>query len=108
MKNTDNFCYEGKPSHATAKFTPLAVSKDEWDTKENSGKSMKNTLCVPWYDMPKGTSQAEATSNSENIKPLALVIIELCFSEGISQLLSQYKIPLNNFLKFHSNLLKAF
>jgi len=27
--------------------------------------------------MPKGTSQAEATSNSEKIKPVALAIIEL-------------------------------
>ena len=35
--------------------------------------------------MPKGTSQAKATSNSEKIKPVALVIIELCLSEGISQ-----------------------
>ena len=29
IKNTDNFCYEGKPSHATAKSTLFAVSKDE-------------------------------------------------------------------------------
>ena len=39
--------------------------------------------------MPKGTSRAEATSNSEKIKPVALAVIELCLSEGISQLLSQ-------------------
>ena len=30
MKNADNFCYEGKPSCATAKSTPFAISKDEW------------------------------------------------------------------------------
>ena len=35
--------------------------------------------------MPKGTSQAEAMSNSEKIKPIALAVIELCLSEGISQ-----------------------
>jgi len=35
--------------------------------------------------MPKGTSWAEATSNSEKIKPLALAIIELRWSEGVSQ-----------------------
>ena len=60
--------------------------------------------------MPKGTSQAEATSNSEKIKPIALVVIKLCLSEGISQSGSQsVKIPLNKlFLNFHSNLLKAF
>ena len=38
--------------------------------------------------MPKGTSQAEATSNSEKIKPIASAIIELRLSEGISQLVS--------------------
>ena len=27
MKNTDDFRYEGKPSRATAKLTPFAVSK---------------------------------------------------------------------------------
>ena len=35
--------------------------------------------------MPKGTYQAEATSNSEKIKPIALPIIEFRLSEGISQ-----------------------
>ena len=49
MKNTNDFCYEGKPSHATAKLTPFAVSKDERDTKEDTGKSMKNALYVLWY-----------------------------------------------------------
>ena len=38
---------------------------------------------------PKGTCRAEVTSNSEKIKPVALAIIELRLSEGISQLLSQ-------------------
>ena len=38
--------------------------------------------CIVWT---KGTSWAEATSNSEKIKPLALAIIELRLSEGISQ-----------------------
>jgi len=33
----------------------------------------------------KVTSQAEATSNSEKIKSIALAIVELCESEGISQ-----------------------
>ena len=34
MKSTDNFCFKGKSSCATAKSTPFAVSKDEWHTKE--------------------------------------------------------------------------
>ena len=39
--------------------------------------------------MRKGTSRAEAMSNSEKIKPVALAVIELHLSEGISQLLTQ-------------------
>ena len=35
--------------------------------------------------MPQGTSQDEATSNSEKIKPIALAIIELCLPQGIRQ-----------------------
>ena len=49
MKNTDNFCYEGKPSRVTAKSTLFAVSKDKWDTKEDTGKSKKNALYILWY-----------------------------------------------------------
>jgi len=37
----------------------------------------------------KGTSRAEATLNSEKIKPVALAIVELRESEGIRQLVSQ-------------------
>ena len=48
-KNTDNFRYKGKPSRATTKSPLFAVSKDEWDTKEDTGKSMKNALCVLRY-----------------------------------------------------------
>ena len=46
---------------------------------------MQCTYC----GMPKGTSRAEATSNSENIKPVALAVIELRLSEGISQSVTQ-------------------
>ena len=42
-----------------------------------------------YYSMPKGTCQAEVTSNSEKKKPLALAVIELRLSEGISQSVSQ-------------------
>ena len=84
MTNTDDFHYEGKPSRANAKSTLFAVSKDEWDTKEDTVKSMKNALY-----MPKGTCQAKATSNSEKIKPIALAAIELRLSEGIRQSVSQ-------------------
>ena len=60
--------------------------------------------------MPQDTSQVEATSNSEKIKPIPLPVIELHLSEGIRQAVSQsvensaiYKI-----LKFRINLLEAF
>jgi len=36
----------------------------------------------------KGTTQAEATSNSKKIKPVALAIVELRESEGIRQAVS--------------------
>ena len=49
MQNTYDFHFEGKPSHARAKSTPFPVSKDEWDTKEDTGKSMKNALYVLQY-----------------------------------------------------------
>ena len=49
MTITDNFHYKGKPSRAIAKSTLFAVSKDEWDTKEDTGKSMKNALYVLRY-----------------------------------------------------------
>jgi len=38
--------------------------------------------------MAKDTSRVEATSNSEKIKPIALAIVELRESEGISQAVS--------------------
>ena len=48
--NTDDFRYEGKPSRAITKLTLFAVSKDEWDTKEeDTGKSIKNALYVMQY-----------------------------------------------------------
>ena len=39
--------------------------------------------------MPKGTCWAEATSNSEKMKSVALAVIELCLSEGIRKSVSQ-------------------
>jgi len=49
------------------------------------------------------------TLNSEEIKPVAITIIELRLSEGISQSVSQQKNLLNRtFLKFHNNLMQWF
>ena len=44
---------------------------------------MKNTLHILWY--AKSTSWAEATSNNEKIKPVALANIELCLSDSINK-----------------------
>ena len=49
MKNTDNFHYEGKPSRVYCKSTLFAVSKDEWNTQEDTGKFMKNALYILSY-----------------------------------------------------------
>ena len=70
MKNMDNFRYKGKPSRDTTKLTLFAVSKDDWDTKEDTDKSMKNALYCTYFGMPKGTSQAEVMLKSEKIKPV--------------------------------------
>jgi len=59
----------------TTKSTLFVESKDEWDTKEGTGKSMKNALHA--QGVTKGTSRAEAMSNSEKIKPVVLAIVEL-------------------------------
>jgi len=68
----------------TTKLTLFVVNKDEWYTKGGTqrrgrNKSMKNVLYVQWYGMEKGTSQAEATSNSKKIRPVALDIVE-CYT----------------------------
>jgi len=68
----------------TTKSTLLVVSKDEWDTMKDTGKSMKNALYVLQY----GKRHLQATSNSEKIKPIALAIVEQCKSEGIRQAVS--------------------
>ena len=71
-----------KPSRTTTKLTLLLSAK--------MNGTQRRTLLSPWRmhctycSMPKGTSQAEAMSNSEKIKLIVLAVIELCLSEGIS------------------------
>jgi len=38
-----------KPSRATTKLTPFTISKDEWNTKEDTGQSLKNALDILRY-----------------------------------------------------------
>ena len=68
MKNMDDFRYKGKPSCATTKSTLFTVSKDEWDTKEDTGKSMKNALYVLRY-AKRHFSGSEVTSKSQKSSP---------------------------------------
>ena len=56
----------------------------------------------------KGTSQDKATSNSAKIKPIALAVIELRLSEGISKRVSCQSVENRKFLKFCSNFGKGF
>ena len=64
MKNTDDFHYEEMPSCAVTKLTLFAASKDEWDTKENTGKSIKNAL----YVQLRCAQRYQVMPNSEKIK----------------------------------------
>jgi len=47
MKNMD--VMQRKPSRATTKSMLFTASKDEWNTKEDTGKSLKYTLHVLQY-----------------------------------------------------------
>ena len=73
MINTDDLHYKRKPSHDTAKLMLFTVSKDEWDTKEDTSKSMKNALYVLWYAKRhlRGQSNIE---QQKKIKPVALAV----------------------------------
>ena len=83
MKNMDDFRYEG--SHhmlpPNRHFSLLAKMNGTQRRTLVSPSRMHCTYC----GMPKGTSRAKATSDSEKIKPISLVVIKLSLSEGISQ-----------------------
>ena len=77
-----------KPSRATTKLMLFTVSKDEWNTKEDSGKCLKNTLHILWYAKRHLSDWSDV--NSGKIKPAVLAIIE-----WRHQSVSQRKIALN-------------
>ena len=56
-------------------------------TKVSFGRTMMQALEL--LQLAKGTSPDEATLNSEEIKAVAIAIIELCLSEGISKGVSE-------------------
>jgi len=61
----------------------FAVSKDGW---EDTGKSMKNGLYVWWYG--KSTTWAEATTNSEKIKPVTYACLKASINQSVRQSVS--------------------
>ena len=74
MKNTNDFLLHiyRKPSRAIGKSSVC-----------HAECIVRTAVCQ------KGTSQAEAMSNNEKIKPVALAVIDLCLSESIRLLGSQ-------------------
>jgi len=64
-----------KPSRATTTSTLFVVSKDEWDTKEGTGKPMKNVLYIL-----KVCQKALLGLKREKIKLIALAIVKLRWS----------------------------
>ena len=98
----DDFRYAKKPSGATTKLTHFAVSKDEWNTKKNSIKSIKNALYVRLYAKTKGTYIGEGTANSKKSRTDLLSQSVILFSQSVTESVIQYKISKfcsNNFLK---------
>jgi len=77
-----------KPSYATAESTLFTVRKDEWNTNEGTGKSMKNALYM-YCGMPKGTSLAKAVLNSEKNQVCSLSHCRVMLHQVDSKLVSR-------------------
>jgi len=58
----------------------FTISKDEWNTKEGTGKFLKNALDVLWY----AERHLSGWNDVERKNQEALAIIELHKSESIS------------------------
>jgi len=95
-----------KPSLATTKSTFFTVSKDEWNTKEDTGKSLKNTLHVlryalsGWGDVKQWKNQARSFSHY-------WVMLDWRY-QSVSQSVSQEKLPLIFFLNSVATFWKHF
>jgi len=77
----------GKP-HCAIANQHLALSAKRIGAQRRTKVALWCILCscCSWW---KGTPQDEATLSSEEIKPIALPIVELRLGEGISQLVSR-------------------
>ena len=67
MTNMDDFHYEEKPSPNRH----FAVSKDEWYTKEDTGKSMKNALYVLRYAKRHLLGQSDVKQSKKQARSLS-------------------------------------
>jgi len=76
LKITDDLNYEWKPSCAYFKIhISFTVRKDEWGTKESTGKSMKDTLYTAACQ--NALLRLKQCRAAKKIKPTALVIAKL-------------------------------
>jgi len=73
MNTKDTFCYERKLSCATTKST-FTVSKDQCDTKEKIGKSMKNEL----YTLKYAKRHLLGRSNVDQWRNQACIALAIC------------------------------
>ena len=73
-----------KPFRVYRKSSPYAVVKKEWEIK-GVQRQYPNASTAAAVVGEKGTSWDEATLISEEIESLALAVLELCLSEGISK-----------------------
>jgi len=73
MKITDDFCYAKEACHVYHQISAFHRQQNE-----------KRTLVSPWR-MHAVCQKAPPRLNSDKIKPVALAVIELHLSEGISQ-----------------------
>ena len=92
-KILENFCYARSTILEAIHVQPCintstVVKKGNRDTKEDKGKSMMHAL-YNYCGWRKGTSQAKAMSNGEKNQPVAVAIVELHWSQAVSQLVSQ-------------------
>jgi len=81
-------------------LTLFAVRKDKWNTKEGTGKSMKNALYVHQYGKRHLLGWSDFKQQQQKSTHIALTIFELRGSEGISQSVRQLvSRPVENSVK---------
>jgi len=90
-------------SHTT-KSTLFTICKDEWDTKEDAGKSMKNVqyCTVVGQKAPLRLKQHQTVKNQAHSLSHCWVML-VWRHQSVRQIISQYR----KFLKFHSNLFES-